>query len=187
MTVSDPLRPNGTSVNQWGYGDHTYVDEAVTQPNAGGGDTWNGYTDDNNEFIAMTFPDTIDDVDEVTNITVWTYGGVYSSHHPEVQIIVGGIGETAQETSLGTIASFKWCSNSFNGSWSQSALDSLVVQYYCDATDKNDGNYLDVVYVIVTYTSTSTGYDHKVLGVASASIGKVLGVATASIGKVNGK
>ena len=37
----------------------------------------------------------------------------------------------------------------------------------------------------LTFAAASSGYSHKVLGVAAASIGKVNGVATANIGKVN--
>ena len=37
----------------------------------------------------------------------------------------------------------------------------------------------------LSYTEGATGYGHKVLGVAAASISKVNGVATANIGKVN--
>lgn len=39
--------------------------------------------------------------------------------------------------------------------------------------------------IALSYTEGSSGYGHKVNGVASASIGKVNTVATASIGKVN--
>ena len=186
MVVSDPLRPNGTGANAWFSGDHTEVYEEVTQPDPGTVDQIRAQTAENDEIVELTFPNTIVDVGEVTNITVWTWGHVMDVNSPEVDINMGGWLNDWKECTMGIGEPFTWKDLTWTGSWSQSDLDGLVVRYRADTPAKVDANSLCTVYVIVTYTEAVTGYAHKVLGVAPSSIGKVLGVETANIGKVIG-
>ncbi len=186
------LRPNDTVSNAWSIGDHTDVDEEVVDPN-GSDDVWwlaTWASTDDNDIIIMGFPNTIDDVDEVTNITVKTLGEINLSGDgdPEVDINMGGWQNEGSEPEcvLGFMGTPAWETNSFDGSWSQSDLDGLQVKYIADCIPKNSGNWLDVVYVIVTYTQLGAGYTHKVSGIAPANIAKINGIARANIAKVNG-
>lgn len=185
MVVSDPLRPNSTDANAWSEGDHTDVNEEVTQPDASGVGYLNAndIAADDNDVVTLGFPNTIDDVDEVTNITVWTLGNRINTETAEMWIN----GEGEQECAI-TEGPYVWTSNSWNVSWNQAGLDALQVSYRADCAQKVSGQSIDVVYVIVTYTAVAgpEGYGHKVLGVLPASIGKVLGVETANVGKVIG-
>ena len=184
MVVSDPLRPNSTDANAWSVGDHTDVDEEVTQPNAGNSDLLSASdaAGDDNDVNTMGFPNTIDDVDEVTNITVWTNGNIVNTDTPEVMIT----GEAYVECLL-TQGALVWKSNSFDVSWNQAELDALQVSYRADVDLKVSGCNIDVCYVIVTYTATGgAGWGHKFLGVVGASIGKVSGIPTADVGKIKG-
>ena len=82
MVVSDPLRPNGTVLATWFQGTHTSVNENVTQPNPGNANYAVANEADNNEVFKLSFPNTIDDIDEATNITVWTEGMDNVTNHP---------------------------------------------------------------------------------------------------------
>jgi len=74
----------------------------------------------------------------------------------------------------------EWIANTFNphslatGASSQRSFQS----YRVDAPDTSLRPFIEFE------TGAASGYTHKVLGVAAASIGKVKGVATANIGKV---
>ena len=59
---------------------------------------------------------TITGVDEVTNITVWSYGVTISANKPEINIDMGGL-EGYEECNLP--APTDWTSNSFDGNWTQ--------------------------------------------------------------------
>ena len=180
------IRPNSTGANAWETGDHTDLDEEVVQPNDGnqGEDVVAAgeITGDDNAVIELGFPNTINDVDEVTNITVWTNGFVIGGDTPEVMIT----GEAYVECSIPE-TNYGWTSDSFNVSWNQAELDALQVSYRADVPDKEDFNNLDVCYVVVTYTPTApAGYQHKFLGIAPNKIGKVCGIPTANVGKIKG-
>ena len=179
------IRPNSTPVNQWFAGrDHTDVDEEVVQPNAGNQGTdviaASDIMADDGQIESFGFPDTINDVDEVTNITVWSNGWQDGGNSPEVKIT----GEDYVECTLG--GAFGWTSDSFDVSWNQSELNALVVTYRADVPNKNDTNTIDVCYVVVTYSQAAGGWGHKMIGVAGASIGKVSGVLIGNIGKIKG-
>lgn len=182
------LRPNATVSNEWSIGNHTNVDEEVTQPAAGDDDclvATNGDGDDN-QVVVLGFPNTITDVDEVTNITVWTYGGRFGNNSPEVDVNMGGW-QGYLECTLAADPNWSWTSDSFDGSWTQADLDGLQVRYRADVPDKYNTNYPSVVYVVVTYIPTApVGYGHDFMGVPAANIDNVCGVPAANIDKIKG-
>ena len=167
MVVSDPLRPNATVTNEWLYGDHTDVDEEVTQPSTPDGypDDWSCDPDDHGEIIVMGFPDTIDDVGIITNITVWTYGETMEEDYPAISIYMGGDWEDDQNCNLPGYTLGGWTSDSFDGSWNQTDMNGLQVRYTANTDTKYGSHSLWCVYVIVTYTIPS-GWPHKVLGMS---------------------
>lgn len=181
------LRPNSTDTNQWFLGNHTDVDEVVLDPNpgTGGTDIWvgAGFIGDNNQIIVMGFP-TIADIGEVTNIQVKTYG-MRDTGIPEVDVNMGGWQGEVNVSAMGVNPNFSWGTNNFAGSWDQADLDGLQVRYRADCPSPQ-ANTLDVVYVVVTYTLTPTGYAHDYMGVPAANIGSVNGVPTANIGNIKG-
>lgn len=180
------IRPNGNAIAQtWFDADFSYVDEEVNQPDAGGEDYANATLDDNNETFEVSFPDTIDDVDEVTNITIWTLGGSFSAN-PEIWLVLDW-STAEQQCEIPIAGDMGWTSNSFDGSWSQADLDSLVLIYRADGGEKGDTTWIDVAYAVVTYSIPAVGYAHKFLGIAPNRIGKVCGILTANVGKIKGR
>ena len=140
------------------------------------------------------FPDTIDDVDEVTQIVVNVYYSTVDADEAPtgsctIDVYLGGWLGTKSFTKpkAGGWQAFTWAGLS----GSQADLDGLQVKF--NAVGLGSGKYLgDVVSVHavnvdVTYTPTAGGgWGHKVNGVLPANIGKINGVLTANIGKVNG-
>ena len=182
------LRPNATVTNEWYIGNHTGVDEDVTQPNIPTGypDDWASDPSDDNEIIVMGFPNTIDDVDEVTNITVWTYGETMEDDDPEVSVNMGGW-QVDQQCNLPPFEVPNWTFNSFNGSWTQANLDALQVRFTADTPSKYGSHDLWCIYVVVTYDAVvPEGYGHDYMGVPAANIGSVSGVPTGNIDKIKG-
>ena len=181
------IRPNSTIANPWFDAHHTYIDEEHNQPGDVGDDVLTiANKNDNDEVFTVGFPNTIDDVDEVTNITIWTRGSSLLGTDPEIWLLLDWT-TAEQQCTLDTVEA--WTSNSFNGSWSQADLDSLQLNYRADvdAGQKADGHNIDVAYAVVTYTPTGpAGYQHKFLGIPSAKIGKVCGIPTANVGKIKG-
>lgn len=191
--IVDPdnlLRPNSAVSHTWSVGTNpTDVDDLVVDPDAGDAIVVQavGTNGDDLNVEKFGFPNTIDDVGEVTNIAVHTYGGWIGSASPDVKIYIGG--EEAWVSANLPVGAFLWRTNNFAGSWSQSDLDSLEVWYRANVADVGKGpeiNNLDVVYVIVTYTPPVSGWGHKFNGVANINIGKINGVLKANIAKVNG-
>lgn len=157
------LRPGAGGTHTWSAGTNPdNVDEVVNQPDAGDAllitATVGG--GDDNDIEIFAFP-TIADVASVSNITVWSNGNIALTNSPEIWIDMGG-DQTEQECAL-VSGPDNWTSNSFDGSWTQADLDGLLVKYRADCPGKDDGNALDVVYVVVTYIS-SVGWPHKWLG-----------------------
>lgn len=178
------LRPNETVSNAWSIGDHTDINEDVTQPDISGVGflTATESAGDNNDIVVLGFPDTITDVDEVTNITVWSWIGIVGNNSAEIDINMGGWLEDYRE-----VSPIGWTSDSFNGSWTQEDLDGLQVRLRADVPVKYNSNIFDVLYVVVTYIPISVGYTAgKPMGIATNKIGKVLGILTANIGKIKG-
>jgi hypothetical protein len=189
--VTTILRPNSTDANAWASGDHTDVDEEVTQPDDGDQvvptlSASNLLTDDN-DVVTLGFPNTITDVDEVTNITVWSNGMRIGWDTPEVMITGEAYTECNLPEGIDPATDYGWTSDSFNVSWNQAELDALQVSYRADVPDKADSNMLDVVYVVVTYTATGGAtWGHKFIGVEGANISSVSGVAIANIASIKG-
>ena len=179
------LRPNGTEVNQWRWGDHTNIDDDVEDPEEGDGQTImadeaNG---DDLDIITISFPNTIDDVDEVTNIRVKT-DGWYLGTRPDVDVDMGGSQGYEQVPLPGILED--WADNDFPGSFSQADLDGLEVTYKAHCPDKGNYNQLEVCYVIVTYTVLVVGYGHDFLGIPAANIASIMGIPTANIDNICG-
>ncbi len=170
MVVSDPLRPNGTVLMEWSGGTgHADINNEVTDPDEDittwiQADIAHG---DDDDVCIVSFPNTIDDVDEVTNITVKTFGDKITLN-PAVAINMGGWSE--QLCTLGDVPFPAWATDSFDGNWSQEDLDGLQVRYRADIADKTGLNQIYICYVVVTYTQAAEeeGWPHKVLGMTPA-------------------
>ena len=140
------------------------------------------------------FPDTINDVDEVTQIVVNVhYSFINADESPAgsitIDVYLGGwLGTKTFTKPHGGWEAFTWAGLSA----SQADLNGLQVKFY--AAGLGAGKYIPdscqvhAVNVDVTYTATGgpAGWGHKVKGVLPANIGKINGVLTANIGKVNG-
>ena len=74
----------------------------------------------------------------------------------------------------------EWYSNDFNTSVPTNETSERTFKAYGSGAS-NSSNRPTLVYEVA-----SSGFGHKTIGVAAASIGKVNGVATANIGKVIG-
>jgi len=146
------------------------------------------YADDN-ELDQFTF-ETIDNIQDnsITQVVVWTYGrrpvGVLS---PEVAISWNGGVNFTVYTDLAFTDVNSWHDVTYAGlSYSKSDLDQFQVSYQADCPDKLTRNEIYSIYVEVTYTEAVSGWAHKFLGVAGASIGNISGVPIANVGKVKG-
>ena len=189
--ATDTLDPNSTVAHTWSGGaGHTNIDDGVRQPTIGDTSVISALfaNGDDNDVEIVGFPNTIIDVGEVTNITVWTFGGAFQ--YPEVSIDMGGV-QTYQECVLGVGPNYLWESNSFNGNWSQADLDGLEVLYRADTPDPGKGpggNWIDACYVVVTYTEAGVDYLlSDPLGVdIVAGVKSVMGVAYANIKSIKG-
>lgn len=183
--VVTTIRPDSNAIAQtWFDADFSYVDEAVNQPDAGGEDYANANADDNNETFEVGFPNTINDVDEVTNITIWTLGSSFSAN-PEIWLVLEwSTAEQQCEMPIG--GDMDWTFNSFDGSWSQADLDSLVLKYRADGAEKGDNTWINVCYAVITYSQVAVGYGHDFMGVPAANIDEVNGIPTANIDTIKG-
>ena len=191
--TSTALDPNSTVAHTWSEGSgEPDIDDGVRQPDAG--DTaYIGATfgaGDDNQVEIVGFPNTIIDVGEVTNITVWSWACGFVQ--PEVSVNMGGW-QTYQNVNYGVgipNTNEAWTSNSFNGSWSQSDLDGLQVGYRADVPDPGkgpSGNWINACYVVVTYTEPAADYAaSNPLGVAIAGVKSVMGVLLADIKEIKG-
>ena len=210
MTVA-AIRPNSDNLNNWfspadPATHYDVVDDAVSYPNNAGTSDFivnDGFVGTDNMVDDFNFGN-LSDVDEVTQIKIYSLGGIFkqgtTAYYPELQYSIDGGSNwypatphdcTGHYISTSPTQQYAWDVLTVSSlSWTQTQINNIRIKFIADTPngDKNsaDANFIAVIYIEVTYTSTSTGYDHKVLGVASASIGKVLGVATASIGKVSG-
>ena len=186
------LRPTSTDANGWFGGTHADVDEEVSDPDMGDENelySSNAQGDDNDEVI-LGFG-TIQNVAEVTNIRVKTLGGIMGTNTPEVDVNMGGWQNLGAEPECpitgGPLAEdYTWEDNDFPGSFSQSDLDDLQVKYIADVPVKLDGNGIDVMYVIVTYTEAAVGYGHDFLGIPAANIDSIMGIPAANIDNICG-
>ena len=194
--AEEELLPDADVSIQWGEtpdaADHyTCVDENVGSLNI---NDWIWVTGGmGNLTDILGFPDTIDDVDEVTSIEVNVYyGSMDADESPSGKVTVDinlggwqGSKDMSKPHAAGWEA-FTWTSLS----GSQSDLDGLQVKFYSDGLGSGkyigDSYQVYAVYIDVTYTPTEGVWTHKFIGVANASIGKINGVSIANIGKVNG-
>ncbi|KKM82317.1 hypothetical protein LCGC14_1320820, partial [marine sediment metagenome] len=160
------LRPSSTSTNWWFSGDHTDVNDNVVEPSSG--DQWHllaaGEDDEDNSVIRMGFPNTITS-SSITNIAVKTLGYYEGSTAgpPEVTVYMGGGWRPEQICNIPE-NSEGWTTDNFAGSWDQADLDGLQIQYRQNVPDGDDLNWIEVVYVVVTYLiSPPTLYKHEYL------------------------
>ena len=182
------IYPNATIQEQWnstGSPNHAEIDEVT--PDVGDYVNAVGTTNDNKIDI-YGFPNTIDDVDEVTQIAVRVYCiNIDADESPagdvgNVDIDLGGYqGAKSINKPLNGLQTLTWTGLS----GSQADLDGLEVKLSVGTL--SDGKIIPGSYqiyalsVLVTYTPVAAGYAHKVLGVLPANIGKVLVVDTANI------
>lgn len=182
------LRPNADVANPWSRGDWDSINDVELQPAGSGDATYlEGWVGDNNSVYKCGFPDTITDVDEVSNVTVWCWGYEVGGD-PEITINIDGVEEAWQECTLPTGAgNDDWTSNSYNGAWTQANLDSLEVWLRSDSPVKNDIDKFSVVYVVITYSQVAAGWaGGDFIGVVNANISIISGVAIADIDNVKG-
>ena len=186
MTVTI-IRPNSNAKTQtWFDASYSYVDDPGVEEPDNGDDTVSAANEnDVDETFEVGFPDTIDDVDEVTNITIWTLGSILTEANEEPEIWLDLNGATSEQQ-CAFVLSETWTSNSFDGSWDQSDLDALVLKYRHDGSGKYNAMNIDVCYAVVTYTPTGTGYGHDFIGVPAANIDSVCGVPAANIDNIIG-
>lgn len=188
MVVSDPLRPNATVSDDGWTGDHTDIDNAVTQPATntddyihasavGGQDT---------DVIVLGFPNTLTDIGEATSITVWAYNKYADLGACRFDVNLGGWQEYKYNDASGAHPTVLWGKAIWNGSWTQSDVDGLQVRIIADVgTGKADEIWNYIVYCVITYTAPS-GYGHDFMGVPAANIGSVSGVSTTNIASIKG-
>lgn len=182
MTVGY-IQPNSDDVpNDWNpiaSTEYILIDEPYGSPNTSDYISAINIGGDDNKVSEFGFPNTINDVGEVTQIIVHSYGIRVGSNTPEVDLSMGGyIGYV--ECSIGT--GWGWATDIWNGSWTQANLDAVQVRYRADVPSKNDSNQISCVYLEVTYTPPVVeGWAHKWVGFTpdkwnGMDIGKILGI-----------
>jgi len=181
------IQPNSDNVpNDWLpiSTEYTLIDEARGSPNTTDYISATNLTGDDNKVSEFGFPNTINDVDEVTQIIVYSYGIKVGTPTPEVDLYIGGGWRGYQECSVTT--GWGWVGDTWNGSWTQAELNAVQVRYRADVPNKNDVNQISCVYLRVTYTQVVLGYGHDFMGVPAANIDSVNGVPTANIDNIKG-
>lgn len=177
------IQPNSDDVpNDWNPigTEYILIDEPYGSPNTTDYISAANIVGDDNKVSEFGFPNTINDVDTVTQIIVHTYGIRTGSPTPEVDLNIGGW-QGYTECSIGT--SWGWATDTFNGSWTQAQLDAVQVRYRADVPGGGNINQISCVYLEVTYT---TGYGHDFIGVLAANIDEVCGVPSANIDNIKG-
>ena len=193
MVVED-IYPNATPTANWGLTGapthHEAIDENRGAPNTDDRIWANDVTGGTDIF---DFPNTIDDVDEITQIVVNLY---YISANADenpgggvtVDINLGGWQGTKNLSKPHELAwgAFTWAGLS----GSQANLDTFQVRII--ESGFSPGKYVPdmctiyTMVVDVTYSAVAGGWGHIFLGIPSNKIGKVCGIPTANVGKIKG-
>lgn len=181
-------RPDGTEAGGWAGSqspNHEGINQGVTQPTAPDAENVTANDGDENDVDRYTFDNSIDDVDEVTQIKFWIYVQQNGNTWADINVDLGGwLGVVRFSPAAGP----GWSSQTRAGlSGTQADLDGLRIQLTADS-DMGKTAFIAIreIYAEVTYTAVPVGYGHKVNGVAPANIAKVNGILTANIAKVNG-
>ena len=136
--------------------------------------------------------DSISDVDEVTQVKVYTYGATSTAGKlPEIEISWnnGSSWEGLQQCNLpvGGGGEEGETDNTWSGlSKTQAQLNAFAVRYTADVPDKNDGHHINRVYVLVWYSEVVVGYGHDFIGIPAANIASIMGIPNANIDNICG-
>lgn len=189
MTV-DYCDPNGDVQKEWesACGNHyECIDGGVRQPAAPTTDDIGAFDGNENDIDRFYMDNSIQDVDEVTSVTVWIYGRNSTGERCSVDIQLGSIQPWEGYQSVNMDGSYAWRSKTFNGSWTQTNLDEMQVRFKAYS---NYGTYdytrIRAFYCEVTYSEVVVGYGHDFMGVPAANIDSVNGIPTANIDKIKG-
>lgn len=186
--VVDFCDPNGDVERGWvvseGVNHFAVLNEGVRQPAVPDSDNIAATDGDENDIDRFYMDDSIQDVDEVTSITIWIYGNNTTGERCSVDLyIVAWRGYQVVNMDSG----YGWFSKTFDVLCNQAQLDAMQVRFKAYSNyGKMDGTWIRAFYAEVTYSEVVVGYAHKFLGIASNKIGKVCGVPTANIGKIKG-
>ncbi len=160
MSEASYLDPNNDGATiQWtrsaGTKNYTCIDDAIRQP-----DMWPGTLDYVSTITlgyvdVYTFPDTIQGVDSVSNVTVWVCGNNDGGESPTVDLSVYMGGGWAANQTASLVNDAAWYSKSFNGTWTQADLDNLQVRFTKSGGAGIASVY--IMYVIVTYEFPAAG------------------------------
>jgi len=186
--VVDYCDPDGDITKQWSHpsapADHFQeINDGVRQPTVPSSDDIAATDGDENAVDQFTMT-SLSNVDEVTQVTVWTYGNCTAGEDARVNLYIGAWQGQAW-VGLGT--SGGWRSYTKTGSWTQEQLNAMQVQYQADSVyGKFDGTWIRACYCEITYSEVAVGYGHDYMGVPAANIGSVSGVPTANIASIKG-
>jgi len=158
MALLGIVRPNANNNELWSGHDYINIDEVVVQPNAGGGDVISAdkYDDMERQQYDMQ---TLSGVESVTQIVLWVYASgipLESYKYLRLNIAPGGVWQTEQSKALTT--SMAWYSATFNGTWTQADLDSLLIGLTTDTMGTNDNTAVDVAYCEIYGTLVPPDY-----------------------------
>ena len=192
------LKLNSTEQEQWdgtGSPNHEQIDEGDPENEADS--LYAAGSASDNVIDIYGLPNTIEDVDEVTQIEVLVWysslecDGTPSGNLATIDIDLGGYqgGKTLEQDWLAGVDG--WKTLTWAGlSGSQADLDGLEVKLSVGTL--NDGKFIHdtftiwSIYLKITYTAAAAGWAHKFLGVPAANIAKVNGVAIANIASIKG-
>ena len=191
--MATTIYPNGTVQEQWDSTagvNHTTIDEVTPDPN----DYVIAQPPTDNKIDIYSLPNTIDDVDEVTQIAVkvWCIN-IDADESPSgdvanVDINLGGYqGAKSINKPLSGLQTLTWAGLS----GSQADLDGLLVKLAVGTLNAgkiiDDSYILYCMHIVVTYTPAApAGYGHDYMGVLAANIDEVCGVPTANIDTIKG-
>lgn len=163
----------------------TEIDEDRTSPNTSDyvfGTYANGDNGDIDEYGLSSIA--MGGGGEATSVTVYVYakhGGTTGS------TVTLSFWDNNSWQQVGTVvtpgASYAWANRTLGSlSMDQTDLDAAKLRFTA-GLPKGTEIYIACCYIVVTYTS---GWSHKIQGVANANIGKIMGISKANIGKVQG-
>lgn len=132
---------------------------------------------DDGDIDRFSFSTTDVEEGEITQLSVYIKGSSVFGGNPEMEIHCGG------DLGIKEVVYNGW--TTWSGlSKTQTQLDALELSLIADCAGKSYLNIIQYLYIQVTYTPASSGWGHKMIGVAGADIAKVSGVEIADIASI---
>ena len=163
--VQEFLDPNSNVNTLWDvYNYLGRIDDGVRQPSLppnGGTQRVSAAEGDDFEEQAYGMTNPVGSYDEITSIVVWVYGNYVDTASPGCRIKVGGVYETEQPSGI-ALGGYAWHSITFNGSWTQTEVNSLEISFNTFSMGKTGQIVIPGAYVQITGTEAVTGTNMQI-------------------------